>query len=73
MKPTHLALVIPCYTEEEALPISSRRLLELLDQMTADGLISKDSYILCSNDGSRDNTWQVIEGGIWEMKSNLEG
>ncbi len=61
MKPIHLAIVIPCYNEEEALPISSRRLLELLDQMTADGLISKDSYILCSNDGSRDNTWQVIE------------
>ena len=56
-----IAIVVPCYNEEAALPISVARLLGLLDRMSADGLVSPDSYILCSNDGSRDDTWGVIE------------
>lgn len=55
-----IAIVIPCYNEEEALPISVARLTELLDRMAADGLASPESYIMCSNDGSRDRTWNVI-------------
>ncbi len=56
-----LAIVIPCYNEQEALPVSAPALLSLLDSMVAQGLINPDSYLLCSNDGSRDNTWQIIE------------
>ena len=56
-----IAIVIPCYNEEEALPITSARILSLLDRMAADGLVALDSFIMCSNDGSRDGTWQVIE------------
>ncbi len=56
-----IAIVIPCYNEEQALPISSKEILKLLDKMTADGLISADSFVLCCNDGSRDRTWQIIE------------
>ena len=55
-----LAIVIPCYNEEEALPLSLPVLLSLLDEMTADGLVAASSYILCSNDGSRDATWAVL-------------
>ena len=55
-----IAIVIPCYNEEEALPLSSKEILALLDKMAEEKLISEDSYILCSNDGSRDKTWQVI-------------
>ena len=55
-----IAIVMPCYNEEEALPLSSKEILALLDRMAEEKLISEDSYILCSNDGSRDNTWQVI-------------
>ena len=61
MRPVKLAIVVPCYNEEEALPISARSLLDILDRMATDGLTTPDSYILCCNDGSRDNTWQVIE------------
>ena len=60
MKTPRIAIVIPCYNEEEALPISAKRLLGLLDEMSTSGLISNESYILCCNDGSKDNTWQVI-------------
>lgn len=55
-----IAIVIPCYNEEEALPISVARLTELLDRMATDELASPESYIMCSNDGSRDRTWNVI-------------
>lgn len=56
-----LAIVIPCYNEQEALPITAGQLIELLDGMARDGLVAPDSYILCSNDGSADATWSVIE------------
>lgn len=56
-----LAIVIPCYNEEQALPITARALLDLLDRMATQRLVSDDSYLLCVNDGSRDNTWETIE------------
>lgn len=55
-----IAVVVPCYNEEEALPLSLGRLIEVLDVMAQRGLASSASYVLCVNDGSRDNTWQVI-------------
>ncbi len=56
-----IAIVVPCYNEEEALPLSTARLIEMLDSMHASGLASADSYVLCCNDGSRDRTWEVIQ------------
>ncbi len=56
-----LAIVIPCYNEEQALPITAEKLLQLLDRMAAEGLTAPDSYLLCCDDGSRDRTWKVIE------------
>jgi glycosyltransferase involved in cell wall biosynthesis len=53
--------VVPCYNEQEALPITMPQLLKCLDDMVAKNLIAPESYILCSNDGSRDNTWTLIE------------
>ncbi|MGM9852626.1 MAG: glycosyltransferase family 2 protein [Muribaculaceae bacterium] len=61
LPPPCLAIVVPCYNEEEALPLSLPVLLKLLDDCVAAGDVTPDSYILCSNDGSRDRTWQVLE------------
>lgn len=59
--PPTLAIVVPCYNEEEALPLSIPVLTALLDRLAAQGQIKADSYILCSNDGSSDGTWGTIE------------
>lgn len=59
--PPILAIVIPCYNEQEALPVSIPALLALIDEMAAQGLVRPESYILCSDDGSRDDTWDTIE------------
>lgn len=59
MKPV-LYIVIPCYNEEEVLPITAPLFLEQLKSMQKSGLISYKSKIMFVNDGSRDNTWDII-------------
>lgn len=56
-----LAIVVPCYNEEEVLKISSQALREVLDLLVKKGKIAEDSFILFVNDGSRDRTWELIE------------
>lgn len=60
-KTVRLAVVMPCYNEEEALPETARVVRRLFDALCAEGAISADSYVLLVNDGSRDKTWEVIE------------
>lgn len=55
-----IAVVVPCYNEEAALPISLARLSEVIDMMVSRSLVSASSYIMCVDDGSRDATWAVI-------------
>jgi glycosyltransferase involved in cell wall biosynthesis len=55
-----LATVSPCYNEEEVLRQSVERLTALFQHMMSEGLISEDSMMVFVNDGSRDNTWQMI-------------
>ena len=59
-KPAVLYIVIPCYNEQEVLPISAPQFLEQLDKMVARGAISPDSRLLFVDDGSKDKTWQII-------------
>ncbi len=60
MKVPILYIVIPCYNEQEVLPITSSLFLEKIQQLTAQNKISEQSRVLFVNDGSKDNTWQVI-------------
>lgn len=55
-----IAIVLPCYNEQEVLPITIPRLIEVINRLVDRQMASADSFILCSNDGSRDNTWQII-------------
>lgn len=56
-----LAIVVPCYNEEEVLPETCKRLTNVLERMIIQGKIAKNSYVLYVDDGSRDRTWQLIE------------
>lgn len=55
-----LFIIIPCYNEEEVLPITAPMFREKLRTLTQAGKISEDSRILFVNDGSRDRTWEII-------------
>ncbi|MBP1585872.1 MAG: glycosyltransferase family 2 protein [Lachnospiraceae bacterium] len=56
-----LAIVVPCYNEEEVLGMSSEALRGVLDDLAGKGKISPDSFVLFVNDGSADKTWSLIE------------
>ena len=60
MNTPKLAVVVPCYNEEEVLHETTRRLCEVLENLVKEGQISTDSYILFVNDGSADKTWMLI-------------
>ena len=55
-----LNIVIPCYNEEEVLHETNRQLTELVDSMITEGLLT-ECAILYVDDGSKDNTWIIIE------------
>ena len=57
-----LHIIIPCYNEQEALPITAKRLTELTDDMIARKIIDPASRIVLVDDGSKDETWRVISG-----------
>jgi polyisoprenyl-phosphate glycosyltransferase len=59
-KPPVIALVMPCFNEEAALPHTLETLLAQLAKLASDSRISGDSFILCIDDGSVDRTWELI-------------
>ena len=61
MKSTRLLLVVPCYNEEAILTHTYSILRQYYQEIIDIGLISPDSKICFVNDGSRDNTWDIIE------------
>mgnify|MGYP002533275453 FL=1 len=57
-----LYVVVPCYNEEEVLTETTKRLKEKLENLIKDKKISNKSRVMYINDGSKDNTWNLIEG-----------
>ena len=56
-----LYIVVPCFNEQEALPESHKKLSQLLQDMMGKGSIDGKSKLLYVDDGSRDDTWQIID------------
>lgn len=56
-----LSLVVPCYNEEEVLPLTAETLSAVITKLVAMELVSSDSRIYFIDDGSRDRTWEIIE------------
>ena len=63
-KPAVLAVVIPCYNEEEVLPETVKQLTVLMQEMEREGLTDAGSAIWFVDDGSKDKTWELIEGYV---------
>ena len=55
-----LWVVIPCYNEEQVLPITAPLFLKKIQELTETGKISGNSRILFVNDGLADKTWEII-------------
>lgn len=55
-----LAIVVPCYNEEEMLPLTTKELTDVLSDLITKQKIAPDSYILYVDDGSKDSTWELI-------------
>ena len=55
-----LFMVVPCYNEQEVITETARRLKEKYEALIEKGKISPDSKVLYVNDGSKDNTWEMI-------------
>jgi polyisoprenyl-phosphate glycosyltransferase len=56
-----LAIVLPCYDEEEVLPETRRQMVALIETLVGAGKVSEASTIYFVDDGSRDRTWSLIE------------
>jgi glycosyltransferase involved in cell wall biosynthesis len=73
MNTPQLAILLPCYNEEEVLPLSIIRLIDQLDDFIDNELVSQDSYLCFINDGSRDQTWQLILNFVQKYPNRVKG
>ena len=55
-----LYIVIPCYNEEQVLPVTAPMFLQKITNLAAAGKISENSRVLFVDDGSKDSTWEII-------------
>lgn len=55
-----LYMIIPCYNEEEVLPVTVKLFLTKIRELKDKDLVSKDSKVVFVNDGSKDSTWELI-------------
>ena len=56
-----LAVIVPCYNEEQVLYETTKRLSVVLEDLISKNKIKKDSFILYIDDGSGDNTWSIVK------------
>ena len=56
-----LAIVIPCYNEAKVLPTTAPMFLNKLKQLISSYGLNQESFILFIDDGSKDETWSLIQ------------
>ncbi len=61
MRENILYIVIPCYNEEEVLNETTKQISKKMIYLIEEGIISKKSKVMYVNDGSKDNTWELIK------------
>ncbi len=68
-----LAIIVPCYNEEECIDKTTNRHTEILNELEKDNEISSGSFIFYVNDGSNDKTWDLIEKYNKETNGKVKG
>ena len=68
-----LAIVVPCYNEEVCIDNTTKRLLEILKELENEHIVSENSFIFYSNDGSMDATWSKIQQYNKETSGKVKG
>ena len=72
MKKNIIYLVLPCYNEEENIETSYRKLKTLFNSLIEDNLVSSESKMLFVDDGSSDDTWNII-ATLHQQDTMVEG
>ena len=67
----NLGIIVPCFNEEEALPETNNRLIEIINNLSRLRKISPSSKIYYIDDGSTDNTWSLIESLSVSNSNNI--
>ncbi len=67
-----LALVVPCYNEEEMMETTIHTLVHVLDDLIVNSHIADDSFILFVDDGSTDNTLHFIRNNKTNLVKGLK-
>ncbi|MBP6816207.1 MAG: glycosyltransferase family 2 protein [Burkholderiaceae bacterium] len=70
--PPLLAIVVPCFNEEDVLPATATELLALLDRLTRSSRVAPGSFVCFVDDGSTDRTWPIIET-LAEARTGVSG
>ena len=65
-----LAIIVPCYNEEAIIETTIKKLKEKLDELINNNQIDKNSFIVFVDDGSKDNTWRIINS---QISNNIKG
>ncbi|HEX8162706.1 MAG TPA: glycosyltransferase family 2 protein [Pyrinomonadaceae bacterium] len=60
-RPPVLAVVVPCFDEEQVVRSTAARLAALRERLVAAAKIDAASFVYFVDDGSRDRTWSEIE------------
>ncbi len=67
-----IAIIVPCFNEQEVLPSTNAILLEQLVGLIDSKKIDPESFILYVDDGSKDETWKLIES-FTLVSQHIEG
>ena len=68
-----LSIIVPCLNEEESIPSTTKRLIEILSELISDNVISEKSFIFYVDDGSNDKTWDVISQVSVKNQNKVKG